>query len=52
VGNVFNKEEHNVDAGAKGAASFFMACSGNPVRTLKITTAMRAKGYSDTEAVD
>jgi hypothetical protein len=46
------RNEHNVDACVKGAASFFMACSGNPVTTLKIPAAMRAKGYSDTEAID
>ena len=47
-----SRKEHNVDACVKGAASFFMAYSGNPVTTLKIPAAMREKGYSDTEAVD
>jgi hypothetical protein len=47
-------KEHNVDASAKGAASFFMACSGNPSTAMKIlpAAAMRAKGYSDTKAID
>ena len=42
----------NVDACMKGVASLFVACSGNPVTTVKISAAMRAKGSSDTEAVD
>jgi hypothetical protein len=46
------RKEHNVDARAKGAVSFFVACSSNPTRTLKISAAMRAKGYSDTKAVN
>ena len=46
------RKEHNVDARAKGVASFFVACSGNPATTVKIPVAMRAKGYSDTEVVD
>ena len=46
------RKEHNVDAHAKGAASFFVACVGNPATILKIPADMRAKGYSDTEAVD
>jgi hypothetical protein len=46
------RKEHNNDARAKGAASVYVACSCNPVTTLKIPAAMRAKGYLDTEAVD
>ena len=46
------RREHNVGAHAKGAASFFMACFGNPVTTLKIPAAMRAKENSDTKAVN
>ncbi len=41
-----------MDACAKGAASFFVACSSNPERTLKIPAAMRAKRYVDTKAID
>ena len=45
-------KEHSVDARAKHEVSFFVACSGNPATTVKIPAAMRAKGYSDTSAVD
>ena len=45
------RKVYNVNAHTKGAVSFFVACSDNPATTLKIP-AMRAKGYSDTEAVD
>ncbi len=45
-------KEHNVDACAKGVVSFFVTCQNNPATTMKISAAMRAKGYSDTEAVD
>jgi hypothetical protein len=46
------RKEHNVDARAKGAASFFVACSVNSAMTVKIPAVMRAKGYSDTKAFD
>jgi len=41
-----------VDARAKKAALFFLACEPNPVTRLSIPAAMRAKGYSDSEAGD
>ena len=41
------RKEHSVDAHTKGAASFFVACSGNPETTLEIPAAIRAKWYSD-----
>ena len=45
-------EEYKVDARAKKAALFFLACEPNPVTRLSIPAAMRAKGYSDAEAAD
>jgi hypothetical protein len=46
------KEYKVVDARAKKAALFFLACDPNPVTRLSIPAAMRAKGYSDAEAAD
>ena len=46
------RKEYKVDARAKKAALFFLACDPNPVTRLSIPAAMRAKGYSDSEAVD
>jgi len=47
------RKEYKVDARAKKAALFFLACELNPVtRLVSIPDAMRAKGYSDSEAVD
>ena len=46
------RKEYKVDARAKKAALFFLACDPNPVTRLSIPAAMRAKGYSDTEAAD
>ena len=44
------RKEYKVDARAKKAALFFLACEPNPVTRLTIPAAMRAKGYSDSEA--
>jgi hypothetical protein len=46
------RKEYKVDARAKKAALFFLACEPNPVTRLSIPAAMRAKGYSDAEAAD
>ena len=46
------RKEYKVDARARKAALFFLACEPNPVTRLSIPAAMRAKGYSDTEASD
>ena len=46
------RKEHNVDARAKGVASLFVACSSNPATIVKIPSAMRANGYSDTKTFD
>ena len=46
------RKEYKVDARAKKAALFFLACEPNPVTRLSIPAAMRAKGYSDSEAAD
>ena len=48
------RREYHVDLRAKKAATFFVACDANSdtrVR-VKIPDAMRAKGYSDSEAAD
>ncbi len=41
-----------MDCRAKKAALFFLACEANPATRLSIPAAMRAKEYSDVEAVD
>ena len=46
------RKEYKVDAHARKAAVFFLACEPNPVTRLSIPAAMRAKGYSDSEAAD
>ena len=46
------RKEYKVDARAKKVALFFLACKPNPVMRLSILAAMRAKGYSDSEAAD
>jgi len=46
------RKEYKVDARAKKTALFFLACEPNPVTRLSIPAAMRAKGYSDSEAAD
>jgi hypothetical protein len=43
-------KEYKVDARAKKAALFFLACEPNPVS--RLSAAMRAKGYSDSEAAN
>jgi hypothetical protein len=52
--NMSKRREYHVDLRAKKAATFFVACdahSDTRVR-VKIPDAMRAKGYSDSEAAD
>ena len=46
------RKEYKVDARAKKAALFFLACEPIPVMRLSIPAAMRTKGYSDSEAAD
>ena len=46
------RKEYKVDARARKAALFFLACGPNPDTRLSIPAAMRAKGYSDAEAAD
>jgi len=46
------RREYHVDCCTKKAALFFLACEANPATRLSIPAAMRAKGYSDVEAVD
>ena len=46
------RKEYKVDAHARKAALFFLACEPNPDTRLSIPAAMRAKGYSDAEAAD
>ena len=46
------RKEYKVDARARKAALFFLACKLNPDTRLSIPAAMRAKGYSDVEASD
>ena len=46
------RKEYKVDAHAKKAALFFLACDPNPVTRLSIPAALRAKGYSDAEDAD
>jgi hypothetical protein len=44
--------EYHVDSRAKHAANFFVACKLNPATFVKISSAMRAKRYSDEESKD
>ncbi len=46
------RREYKVDDRAKKLAVFFQAYEANPDTRLSIPAAMRAKGYSDVEAVD
>ena len=46
------RKEYKVDARAKKATLFFLACEPNPVTRLSIPMAMRAKGYTDVEAAE
>ncbi len=46
------RKEYKVDARAKKAALFFLACEPNPVTRLSIPAAMIAKGYTDVEATN
>jgi hypothetical protein len=46
------KKEYKVDAHAKKAALFFLACKANLATRLSIPAAMRTKGYLDVKAVD
>jgi hypothetical protein len=46
------RKEYQVDARAKKAALFFLACEPNPVTRISIPAGMRAKVYSDLEAAD
>ncbi len=46
------RKEYKVDARAKKAALFFLACEPNPVTRLSIPATMRAKGYSHSEAAN
>ena len=46
------RKEYKVDARAKKAALFFLACEPNPVTRLSIPVAMRAKGYTNVEAAN
>ena len=47
-----NRKEYKVDDHAKKAALFLLACDLNLVTRLSIPAAMRAKGYSDVEAMN
>ena len=46
------RREYHVDCRAKKAVLFFVACDANPDTRVKITNAMRIKGYSPSEAAD
>jgi hypothetical protein len=46
------RKEYKVDDHAKKGALLFLACEANPDTRLSNPAAMRAKGYSDVEAVD
>jgi hypothetical protein len=46
------RNEYKVDARTKMTALFFLAYEPNPVMRLSIPEAMRAKGYTNVEAVD
>ncbi len=46
------RKDYKVDDQVKRRPSSSLACDKNHVTRLLITTAMRAKGYSDTKAVD
>ena len=45
-------KEYKVDDRAKKAALFFLVCEANPATRLSIPAAMRAKGYSDVDAMN
>jgi hypothetical protein len=44
------KKEYKVNDRAKKAAHFFIACQADPATRVKVTEAMRVKGYSDLKA--
>jgi hypothetical protein len=46
------RKESHVDSRAKNGAIFFVVCEPNPATFVKISSAMRAKGYSDKESKD
>jgi hypothetical protein len=46
------RKEYHVDDRSKKAATFFVACEPNQATRVKISDAMRAKGYSDVEATN
>jgi len=45
------RKEYKVHDRAKKAALFFLACEANPATRLSIPAAVRAKGYSDVDAI-
>jgi hypothetical protein len=47
-----NRKEYKVDDCTEKATRFFIACKANLATRLSIPAAMRAKVYSDVEAVD
>jgi hypothetical protein len=46
------RKEYKVDDHAEKAARFFVACKVNPATKVKVTEAMRVRGYSNHESAD
>jgi hypothetical protein len=46
------RKEYKVENHAEKAAHFFVACKENPDTRVKMTEAMRMRGYSNCEAAD
>ncbi len=46
------RKEDEVDEHAEKATCFFVACEPNPATKVKLTEAMRVKGYLDLEATN
>jgi hypothetical protein len=47
-----NRKEYKVDNCAEKAARFFIACKASLATKVKVTEAMRVRGYSDCKAAD
>jgi hypothetical protein len=45
------RKEYKVDDCAEKAACFFIACKANPATKVKVTEAMRVRGYSNRDPI-
>ncbi len=46
------RKKYKVDDRAKKAVWFFVACQANPATKVKVTEAMRVKGYANSKATN